>query len=86
MRRENWLSMSYQKCFMFSLKLSILYVLNKSGGGKKVWDDIRVKSSFFRANSQGYALVYFNLATNIRIETTSSMKGFFFEHSGIFNH
>ena len=38
MRRENWLSMSYQKCFMFSLKLSILYVLNKSGGGKKVWD------------------------------------------------
>ena len=48
MRRENWLSMSYQKCFMFSLKLSILYVLNKSGGGKKVWDDIRVKSSFFR--------------------------------------
>ena len=47
MRRENWLSMSYQKCFMFSLKLSILYVLNKSGGGKKVWMTYVSRVHFF---------------------------------------
>ena len=74
MRRENWLSMSYQKCFMFSLKLSILYVLNKSGGGKKVWDDIRVKSSFFRAKNNSTKVAVHNATPVFDVKFVATLK------------